>query len=115
MNNFIVRVFSVLLNVLHALVAVALIVVLISTFIFDRNFPNFIGSGFAGTALSVLVVFLIYVVIVGFLATVISINENLIEIKILLSANNQLPEIPTLSRSYQETHQKTEPKIQYPS
>jgi len=58
-----------------------------------------------------LVVFLIYVVVVGFLTTVISINENLNEIKVLLSANGQLPTIPTLVRPYEEPQIKTEPKI----
>jgi hypothetical protein len=111
MNNFIARVFSGLLTVMHVLVAVALVGVLIAALFFNKDYPSFVGSGFVGTLLSVLVVFLIYVVVVGFLATIISINENLNEIKVLLSANSQLPTIPTLVRSYEEPQIKTEPKI----
>jgi hypothetical protein len=110
-NNFIARVFSGLLTVMHVLVAVALVGVLIAALVINKDYPSFIGSGFVGTLLSVLVVFLIYVVVVGFLTTVISINENLKEIKVLLSTNSQLPTIPSLVRPYEEPKIKTEPKI----
>ena len=111
MNNFIARVFAGLLTVMHVLVAVALVGAIVAAVVFNKNYPSFIGSGFVGTLLSVFAVFLIYVVVVGFLATVISINENLNEIKALLSANNQHPTIPTLVKSYEEPQLRTEPKI----
>ncbi len=114
MNSFIAKVFSGLLTYLHILIAMVLVAILVAAFVFNKNYLGFGGSGLVGTVLSVLVIFLIYVAVVGFLATVISINENLNEIRILLSINSQQPEIPTLVRSYQEAHQKTEPKIQHP-
>ncbi len=111
MNRFIAKVFSGLLTYLHVLIALILVAILVAAFIFDKNNLAPDGSGLVGTVLTVMAIFFIYVAVVGFLATVISINENLNEIRVLLSINRQPPEIQTIVRSYEEPQIKTEPKI----
>jgi hypothetical protein len=110
-NNFIARVFSALLSVLHVSIALFLVLGLVSLFVFKSNLPSFFGWGPVGAVASFLIVFFLYVLIVGFLATVVSINDNLNAIKLILSSTPSQPDIPTLSRSSQETTNRLEPRV----
>jgi hypothetical protein len=77
MNGFIARIFSGLLTVLHVIVVVGVILALI----FGAQVP---GTSSYSPSIGIIIFFFIYVVIVGFLTVVVSINENLTEMKQIL-------------------------------
>ena len=112
MNNFIARIFSGLLSFLHALVALILVIGgLLNIFFFKYDISAIWGRNLFTTILIFGLFFFIYVIVVGFLATVVSINDNLNAIKLILSSTPSQPEIPTLSRSPQETANRLEPRV----
>ena len=86
MNAFVTKIFSLLLAGLHATVILILLYLLWQLFtnpdlsFLNRNDPDFMED----SILVAVGAFLVYVIIIGFITVIVSINENLVESKKLL-------------------------------
>lgn len=117
MNNFVARVFSGMLSLLHFLVGAILVGGLIFDFIRPESYSKAIGGSMFMQFLALLGVFLLYIIIVGFFATIVSMNDNLNEIKTILRqiskdeySKEETDSIPVLHNQREKSFRQ-EPKI----
>jgi len=85
-NKFITSIFADILNGIHFVVLGFLVISVFATFS-NRNSPilEYLGEGFYGGIFGVLfVIFIFYILLVGFLTTIVSINENSVKMVGLL-------------------------------